>query len=120
MDETSWKRLIAKIREEGNVVPIIGPRLLVDIDGQTSLQAQIAKRLMHDCDKENGEIALPPFRELNETVSRLREMLEIRKKPPQELYECVHEAIDAITNADGLLYRRQSASWRKSPTFASS
>jgi len=31
MNETSWKRLIAKIRES-NVVPIIAPRLLVGVD----------------------------------------------------------------------------------------
>ncbi len=37
MNETSWKRLIAKIRES-NVVPIIGPRLL-DMSTGTDDQA---------------------------------------------------------------------------------
>jgi hypothetical protein len=45
MNDTSWKRPIEKIREN-NVVPIIGPRLMVGIDGQTSLQGQFALRML--------------------------------------------------------------------------
>lgn len=71
MNETSWKRLIAKIRES-KVVPIIGPRLLVGVEGKTSLQEQIAKHLIENSSKDVGEVPLPPFRELNEAVSRLK------------------------------------------------
>ena len=71
MNEASWKRLLEKIGE-CNVVPIIGSRLLVDSDGQTSLQAQVAARLMIDCGKDIGDAPLSSFRELNDAVSRLK------------------------------------------------
>jgi hypothetical protein len=93
MNEASWKRLLNKIRES-NVVPIIGSRLLVGPDGQTSLQKQVAERLMQDCGQEVGGAPLPPFRELSEAVSRLKGTVE-----PQDLYDCVHDAILAVTGA---------------------
>ena len=89
MNEGSWKRLIDKIREN-NVVPIIGPRLLVGVDG-LSLQGQIANRLLNDCGKEAGEAPLTPFRELAEAVSRLRGDVDA-----QDLYDCVHDAMRAV------------------------
>jgi hypothetical protein len=93
MNEAAWKRLIDKI-QENNVVPIIGPRLLVGADGLTSLQGQIAKRLVEDCGEEAGDAPLPPFRELSETVSRLRGRVDA-----QDLYDSVHDAIRAVTTA---------------------
>ena len=75
MNEASWKRLPNKIRES-NVVPIIGSRLLVGADAQTSLQKQIGERLMQDCGKEVGEVPLPPFRELTDAVSRLKGVVD--------------------------------------------
>jgi hypothetical protein len=92
MSEASWKRLINKIRE-GNVVPIVGPRLLVNANGQ-SIQAQIASRLIESNGMEVGDIALPPFCELNEAVSRLKG--NVRE---QDLYDSVSEAIDAVVRA---------------------
>ena len=92
MNEASWTRLMDKIRES-NVVPIIGSRLLVGADGKTSLQAQIAARLMQNCGKEPGELPLPPFRELNEAVSQVKGSF----KNPQDLYDSVYEAIRAVT-----------------------
>jgi hypothetical protein len=94
MNDASWKSLLDKI-QENNVVPIVGPRLLV-ADGQTSLQAQIAARLIKDCGKDIGNVPLPPFRELNEAVSRLKASVDL-----QDLYDYVHEAICAVTAADG-------------------
>lgn len=93
MDDTSWRRLFSKI-QEGNVVPIIGSRLLVGADGEGSLQAQIAKRLINDHGKEFGEPPLPPFRELNEAVSRLKGTVDLQK-----LYDFVHDAIRDITKS---------------------
>jgi hypothetical protein len=84
--ESSWKRLIAKIREN-NVVPIVGSGLLVGADGATSLQGEVAARLLQACDGEL-EPPLPPFRELNEAVARLKSKVD-----PQDLYDSVHEAI---------------------------
>jgi TIR domain len=93
MNEAGWKRLIDKIRE-GNVVPIIGSRLLVWADGRAALQAQIAARLLHDCGKDAGEFSLLPFREINEAVSQLKGSVA-----PQDLYDAVYEAIRAVTEA---------------------
>ena len=93
MNEASWKRLLDKIRES-NVVPIIGSRLLVGADGQTSLQAQVAARLMKDCGQDVGDVPLAPFRELLDAVSRLKGIVD-----PQDLYDCVHEAICGVTQA---------------------
>jgi hypothetical protein len=94
MDGASWKSLLNKIREN-NVVPIIGSRLMLGADGQTSLQALIAARLLQDCGKEAGEAPLPPFRELNEVVSRLKES----GVDPQDLYDPVYDAIRTVTTA---------------------
>jgi len=96
MDEELWESLMGKIRE-GSVVPIIGTRLLVGADGQSSLQSQIAARLMRDCCKDAGEVSLPPFRELNEAVSQLK-LKKIDEKDI-DLYERVFLAITAVTGA---------------------
>ena len=88
MNDSSWKRLLDKI-QESNVVPIIGARLLVGSDGQTSLQGQVAKRLLEDCGK-SVDAPLPPFRELNEAVSMLRGSIE-----PQDLYD-LYDAIRSV------------------------
>ena len=93
MNDESWRRLFSKI-QEGNVVPIIGSRLLVGADGQDSLQGQIAKQLISDNGKEVGELPLPAFRELNEAVSRLKGTVDLQK-----LYDSVHDTIRAITEA---------------------
>ena len=104
MDEAAWQKLMNRVREK-NVIPIIGPRLLVGADGQTSLQAQMAAHLMQSkmaaslmqaCGKNVGEISLPPFRELNEAVSQLKGI----GADPQDLYDSVHEAIRAVTSAE--------------------
>jgi hypothetical protein len=94
MEERSWKRLLDKIRE-GNVVPIIGPRLLVGADGKTSLLAQIAQSLLQGSAIDVGDMPLPPFREMNEAVSRL--MLKVEG---DELYDLVNDAIRATIDAD--------------------
>ena len=93
MNEAAWKRLLDKIRES-NVVPIVGPRLLVGADPPSSLQKQIAERLLADCGQEVGEVPLPPLRELSDAASRLKKIVE-----PQDLYDSVHDAIRAVTAA---------------------
>ena len=71
MNEASWKRLLRQIRDGNNlVVPIVGSRLLVGPDGQSSLLAPIAKRLLENYGLDADE--LPPFRELNEAVTRIK------------------------------------------------
>ena len=45
MNEAAWKRLLNLIRD-GNVVPVVGPQLLVGGEGRPSLQRNIAERLL--------------------------------------------------------------------------
>jgi hypothetical protein len=85
MNEASWKRLIDKI-QENNVVPVVGSRLYVAADG-TTLQAKIAARLFEAAGVDPGG-PLPPFREVNEAVSRLKATMN-----PQDLYDAVHDAL---------------------------
>ena len=97
MNEASWKRLLSQIRDDNNlVVPIVGPRLLVGPDRQSSLQAPIAKRILENYGLGAG--VLPPFRELNEAVTRIK----AAKLPGfnlQDLYSDVHDAIRALSAA---------------------
>jgi hypothetical protein len=88
LNAAAWKRLVDKIHES-NVVPIIGPRLLVGPDGK-SLQEPIARRLLADC-SQPADVPLPAFRELNEAVSLLRVCCD-----PQDLYDQVNEAIRSV------------------------
>lgn len=96
MGATDWESLMDKIRDN-NVVPIIGSRLLVGADGQTSLQAQVAARLLLNLNrgKVPEEIALPPFREVNEVISRLK-----KEFPLPSLYDRVWKAIRDVINAE--------------------
>jgi len=89
MKDSAWKRLVEKI-QEGTVVPVVGSRLLVGPDGQSSLQAQVAARVLEEfesCRSENGkaplpafEDPLPPFRELNELVEMGTAELALRPR----------------------------------------
>jgi hypothetical protein len=81
MNDASWRRLLRQIRD-GFVVPIAGCRLLVDADGKSSLQAKVAQELL----SAYGQVPknqLPPFRELNEAVTRVRNSGDAK---PQDLY----------------------------------
>jgi len=95
MNEAAWKRLVDKIAD-GTVVPIVGSRLLLGADGQPSIQSPVAAQLMADCGVEIGNEPLAPFRELNDAVSRLKSSVAL-----QDLYDYVHEAINAVTGGDG-------------------
>src|SRR5262245_36906530 len=95
MNEASWKRLLNQIRDD-HVVPIVGSRLLVDANGQ-SLQAPAARRLLESY-RQNAE-ALPPFRELNEAVTRIKAAKLPGFNLP-DLYSDVHDAIRAVTAGD--------------------
>ena len=96
MNEASWDRLLAKVRD-GLVVPVIGSRLLICAEGQHSLQAQIAERLLALYGLETGDQPLPPFRELNEAVTRL--LLNQNGPDLQDIYADVHRAICEVTGS---------------------
>jgi TIR domain len=96
MNDGDWKRLLQKI-EDGNVVPIIGSRLLVETDGKTSLQARMAERLLEDAGKPS-DISLTPYRELKEPVFRLQGDSEL---DGEELYDRVHDAILSVIHPKG-------------------
>lgn len=70
MNEAAWDRLIALIKD-GFVVPVAGCRLMVDGQGQSSLQARVARRLLERYGLDADTPPLPPFRELNEAATRL-------------------------------------------------
>jgi len=95
MEEAAWKRLLRQIRD-GYVVPIVGCRLLVDADGKSSLQSKIASGILTANGLNPEDEALPPFRELNEAVTRLRQKGSIR---PQDIYTDVDQAIRDVTGA---------------------
>jgi hypothetical protein len=96
MEEAAWKRLLGQIRD-GYVVPIVGCRLLVDAEGKSCLQAKVAGKVLAANGQKPEDETLPPFRELNEAVTRLRQ-----KGPGklQDLYADTDEAIRSVTGAD--------------------
>ena len=96
MNEASWRRLLGQIRD-GFVVPIAGCRLLVDADGTSSLQAKVAQQLLSTYGQDRGNQQLPPFRELNEAVTRLR--LSGAAKL-QDLYADVADAIREVSASE--------------------
>jgi hypothetical protein len=92
VDDRTWERLLESIREN-NVVPVLGPRLLVGADG-TSIQKQIASSLLRSYGRDVDKVSLTPFRELNDAVSHLKGSVDL-----QELYFRVHSAIREVTAA---------------------
>jgi hypothetical protein len=94
MNEASWKRLLGQIRG-GYVVPIVGCRLLIDADGKSCFQARVAQQLLATYGQETEDQPLPPFRELNEAVTRLR----LAGAKLQDLYADVDDAIRKVSAA---------------------
>ena len=94
---SDWKRLLDRIRD-GDVVPVLGPQLLVDADGHTSRQARIAEALLKDHGLEVEPGSLPAFRELNEAFARLKD-----KMRPQDIYADVHDLLRQDGAASGAM-----------------
>lgn len=91
MNEATWRRLLSLMRDDV-VVPIIGCRLMMNADGQSSLQSQVAEKLLALYGLNVNDQSLPPFRELNEAVTRLL-MLTNNGPKLQDLYADVHAVI---------------------------
>jgi hypothetical protein len=96
MKEASWKRLLGQIRD-GFVVPIVGCRLLVDHNGKSDLQARVAKQVLAAYGQQPDDDMLPPFRELNEAVTRVRQDGSAKL---QDIYADADEAIREVTGAE--------------------
>ena len=94
MNERGWDRLL-KLIEDGLVVPVLGPQVLIGQDGKGSLQAQIARQLLKFYDDDSGSDALPSFHELNAVVTRLKQ-----NHPIQDLYGDIHDAIEKLMPRD--------------------
>jgi hypothetical protein len=93
MTESDWRRLLRQIRD-GYVVPVIGPQLLADADGQSTVQRVLAERLLDLHGVPAAERpALRPFRELNAAVSQL---LGSRTAKAQALYVDVADLMDEL------------------------
>ena len=90
MKDRDWRRLL-ELMKEGTVVPVIGPRLLIDADG-SPLTARVARRLLADYDVDIGDAELPPFRELTDVATRLKGKL----RNPQDLYGDVDSAFKLV------------------------
>lgn len=90
MDEKSWDRLLKSI-EDGLVVPVLGPQILIAQGSNDSLQAQVARQLLASYNCDPGSNPLPPFREMNEAVTRLK-----RDHKLQDLYGDIHDAIEKL------------------------
>lgn len=95
MTESDWRRLLRQIRG-GYVVPVIGPQLLADANGQSTVQRTLAERLLdlHTVPAAERPV-LRPFRELNAAVSHL---LGSRTAKPQALYVDVADLVDELAN----------------------
>jgi hypothetical protein len=87
MKESTWSQLLA-LMERGDVVPVVGARLLLDADGKSSLQARVAERLLIDHEVELPEGGLTPFREVNEAVALLKGTVDA-----QDLYYPIFQAM---------------------------
>jgi hypothetical protein len=96
MEEAAWKRLLGQIRD-GFVVPVVGCRLLVDAEGKSCLQAKIASQVLAANGQKLEDEELPPFRELNEAVTRVRQKGAAKL---QDIYADVDEAIRGLTGAN--------------------
>ncbi|MEX3846237.1 toll/interleukin-1 receptor domain-containing protein [Paraburkholderia sp. BR10882] len=95
MAEADWKRLIRQIRE-GFVVPVLGSQLLSDEQGSSTVQRDVAERLLklHDI-PETAWPEMRPFRELNAAVSWLRGKAKVKA---QTLYVDVSEIYSDLAN----------------------
>jgi hypothetical protein len=91
MDDKDWKNLLGRMRA-GNVVPVVGSRLLLDSDGTTSLYARVAEKVLKANKQVVGDEPLPPFRELNAAVTRLN----LPPAKAQGLYGDVDDALNEI------------------------
>jgi len=87
MKESTWNQLLA-LMERGDVVPVVGARLLLDADGKSSLQARVAERLLVDHEVELPEGGLTPFREVNEAVALLKGAVDA-----QDMYYPIFQAM---------------------------
>ncbi len=98
MKDKDWRRLLEQMRN-GLVVPVIGSRLLVDAQG-VPLSARVAQMVIDEAELDINPKSLPPFRELNELVTRLKAQ-RVDPVELQALYGDVDAALRRL-EAEGL------------------
>jgi TIR domain/SIR2-like domain len=98
MKDKDWRRLLEQMRN-GLVVPVIGSRLLVDAQG-VPLSARVAQIVIDEAELDINPKSLPPFRELNELVTRLKAQ-RVAPVELQALYGDVDAALRRL-EAEGL------------------
>ncbi|MGR9086005.1 MAG: toll/interleukin-1 receptor domain-containing protein [Gammaproteobacteria bacterium] len=98
-DDRRWNRLLKSI-EEGQVVPVIGPQLLImGAERQRkTLQRMMAEQLLRLRDIDPLQVGLHPGRELHDAVTLLKGDAGINL---QDVYGDVSDALDMIAAAPG-------------------
>jgi hypothetical protein len=91
-DERFWNRLLKSI-EEGQVVPVVGPQLLVwgEPDNPQTLQRLVAEQMLQSRGVDPSSISLTRNRELPNAVSILKRDVNL-----QDLYGDVSDALDDV------------------------
>ncbi len=98
MNDMDWGRLLGEL-SEGMVVPVVGSRLLVDAQGQP-LSARVARYVIEGGKLDIDPSTLPPFREINEIVARLKAK-NVSPRVLDGLYSLAHKALERL-EAEGL------------------
>ena len=91
MTDADWDELLGSM-SEGMVVPVVGARLLLEADGRSSLQTRVAERLLAANGVSPPAGGLPPFREVMEAVTLLKDL----GKDVQRLYNPIHQALEDL------------------------
>lgn len=91
MEDKDWDRLLTQVRAR-KVVPVVGSRLLVDADGRSTVYPRVAQRLLQAHGVETGERPLPEFRELNEAITRLKDVID-DGDDFDDLYREIHDEL---------------------------
>src|SRR5262245_53967837 len=91
-DERFWNRLLKSI-EEGQVVPVVGPQLLVwgEPDHPQTLQRLVAEQILQSRGVDPSSIPLSRNRELSDAVSILKRDVSL-----YDLYCDVSEALAKV------------------------
>ncbi|MDK2742565.1 MAG: toll/interleukin-1 receptor domain-containing protein [Nitrospira sp. BO4] len=95
LDDRAWKRLLARIKE-GYVIPVVGRRLLVSLDGRSSLMHGAAAALLKSHGIDPNLWQLQPFRELHDAITVLKQQSQFKVSLTDELYDEVYKQLKTL------------------------